>query len=743
MARVVWRNRDNLGYAWRVLQHGVCDGCSLGPYGLKDNVISGTHLCMTRLNLLRLNTMAAVSDERFSDIARLRATSNEELHGLGRIPYPMILERGDRGFRRVSWDQALDRIAAEMKNIPAERMGFFATSRGLTNEAYYTFQKLPRMLGTNNVDLCARLCHSASVYGLKQALGIGAPNCSLSDFIGTELLVLFGTDLANNQPVVTKYLHYAKKKGTRIVVVNPYREPGLERYWVPSVASSAVFGTRLMDDFFQVRVGGDIAFINGTMKVLVERSLLNERFIREQTAEFGALAEFLSGLSWEEIERSSGVSKAEIERFARLYGTASTAVLCYSMGLTQHTFGVENVKAIADLALVRGNLGREKCGIMPIRGHSGVQGGGECGVDADKFPGGFDINSENAARFSKLWGKEIPAEHGYKTGQMIEAAHAGKLDALYTIGGNLLETMPDRRFVVEALRKVRVRVHQDIVLNSYATLDAGEVLILLPAQTRYESGGTSTSTERRIRYSPPIPGHRIAEALPEWKIPCMIAQRLLPSSAGQFAYQSDAEIRREMVAAMPMYSGIERLQKEGDWVQWGGAQLFAHGFTNMANQRARFLVVQLPRLDAPAGKFYLTTRRGKQFNSMTYGQADPLTGSGGRDDIFMHPADAKRLQLSEGESILLRSSCGKLRGVVRFADIHEGNLEAYWPEGNVLIERRYDLVSAEPDYNVLVEVSKPAAEKDRGEDDERRLDTSAVGASCLPRDSAQSAGDSL
>jgi len=706
MARVVWRNRDNLGYAWRVLKHGVCDGCSLGPYGLKDNVISGTHLCMTRLNLLRMNTMPAAGDERFADIARLRTMSNEQLHQLGRIPYPMVLEHGGRGFRRVSWEQALDRIAAEMKDIPAECMGFFATSRGLTNEAYYTFQKLARMLGTNNVDLCSRLCHAASVYGLKQAFGVGAPNCSLSDFIGTELLVLFGTDLANNQPVTTKYLHYAKKAGTKIVVVNPYREPGLERYWVPSVASSAVFGTKLMDDFFQVRIGGDIAFINGAMKVLIERKLSNEKFISGQTANFDALAVYLRALTWEEIENASGVSRTEIERFAQVYGKANSAVLCYSMGLTQHVFGVDNVKAIADLALIRGNIGRERCGIMPIRGHSGVQGGGECGVDADKFPGGFDINPENAARFTQLWGKEIPAQRGYKTGQMLEAAHAGKLDMLYTIGGNLLETMPDRNFVSQALQKVRVRVHQDIVLNSYSTLDAGEVLILLPAQTRYESGGTSTSTERRIRYSPPIAGHKIPETLPEWEIPCLIAQRLLSAHARQFAYKNDSEVRAEMAAAMPMYSGIETLEKEGDWLQWGGAQLFNDGFKNMPDHRASFLVVEIPSLVPPAGKFYFTTRRGKQFNSMTYGQADPLTGSRRRDDIFMNPADAAQLQLSEGEAIMLRSSCGEFCGRVWLADIHPGNLQGYWPEGNVLLERRYDPVSAEPDYNAVVEVEK-------------------------------------
>ncbi|MGH9668543.1 MAG: molybdopterin oxidoreductase family protein, partial [Terriglobales bacterium] len=377
---------------------------------------------------------------------------------------------------------------------------------------------------------------------------------------------------------------------------------------------------------------------------------------------------------------------------------------CYSMGLTQHRFGVDNVKAIADLALIRGNLGREKTGIMPIRGHSGVQGGGECGVDPDKFPGGFEVNAENAARFSELWKKPVPAGKGHRIGELLQAAHEGGIEGLYTIGGNLLETMPDRAYVLEALRRVRVRVHQDIVLNTYSALDAGELLVLLPAQTRYESGGTATSTERRIRYSPPIPGHTIAEALPEWKIPCLLGQQMLPDHAAQFAYTSDADVRREMAAAMPVYAGIETLAKEGDWIQWGGPRLFTDGFPKMPGGRARFLVVPIPKLDVPPGKFYFTTRRGKQFNSMTWGERDRLTGSRSRDEVFMNPNDAQRLGLAEDDDVLLRSAVGKLKGRVRLADIREGNLQAHWPEGNILIERRYDPVSAEPDYNTVVEV---------------------------------------
>jgi predicted molibdopterin-dependent oxidoreductase YjgC len=277
---------------------------------------------------------------------------------------------------------------------------------------------------------------------------------------------------------------------------------------------------------------------------------------------------------------------------------------------------------------------------------------------------------------------------------------------LYTIGGNLVETLPDRNYVIEALKKVRVRVHQDIVLNSYSTLDAGELLILLPAQTRYESGGTSTSTERRIRYSPKIPGHNIAEAKPEWEIPCLIGKKLLPEYAAQFDYKSDGEIRQEMAKAMPIYAGIETLKKEGDFVQWGGPMLFADGFTKMPGNHARMVAVQIPKLEIPSGKFYFTTRRGKQFNSITYGEKDPLTGSRRRDDIFINPADAERLSVADGEEIVLRSSLGEFRGHARYSDIRDGNLQAYWPEGNVLIERRYDPISNEPDYNAVVEVCR-------------------------------------
>ena len=409
MLGVLWENKTELPYAWNILKHGVCDGCSLGPYGLRDNVMDGVHLCMTRLKLLKLNTMGALDMSATRDINTLRTLGPEKLRSLGRLSYPMIRREGEPGFSRVSWDDAFNFITKAIRSTPSHRMGFFATSRGLTNEVYYVFQKLARVLGTNNVDLCSRLCHAASVSGLKATLGVGAPTCSLSDFIGTQLLVIFGSDLANNQPVTTKYMHYAKKHGTRIAVVNPMREYGLERYWVPSVATSALFGTKLMDEFFQVRVGGDIAFINGVIKTLIALNRVDQEFIAKRTTGYEDLKAALAAQSWEMLEERSGLSRQEMERFALLYGHARSAVFVYSMGLTQHEFGVDNVKAIVNLALSRGMLGRDKCGIMPIRGHSGVQGGGECGAEPDKFPGGFPVNDESARRFSNLWRHPVPS----------------------------------------------------------------------------------------------------------------------------------------------------------------------------------------------------------------------------------------------------------------------------------------------------------------------------------------------
>ncbi len=705
MARVVWQNRRELPLAWRILRHGVCDGCALGTTGLRDWTMDGVHLCMVRLELLRLNTMGALDPARLADVGALRKLDSRALRELGRLPFPMRRRRGERGFSRISWDEALDGLAERIRGMDRRRLAFYLTSRGLMNETYYTAQKVARALGTNHIDNAARLCHAPSTVALKEALGVAASTCSYKDWLGTDLIVFFGSDVPNNQPVTMKYLYYAKQRGTRVLVVNPLREPGLERYWVPSVLESAIFGTKIADDFFGVHTGGDRAFITGVLKALCARGALDDGFVERHTSGFDDVQAQADAAGWDELERASGASRADMERFAGLYAEAKSAIFVWSMGITQHVEGVDNVRAIVNLALARGMVGREHCGLMPIRGHSGVQGGAEVGAVPTHFPGGVAVDAESAARMASLWGFPVPDWPGYMAGEMVERAHEGALDLLWAVGGNFVETLPDPPHVREALERVSVRVHQDIVLSPTLLVDPAEEVLLLPATTRYEQpgGGTETTTERRIVFSPEIPGRRIGEARSEWQVFLELLSRVDPERAEQVALPDAAAIRADIARAVPAYAGIETLREKGDQVQWGGARLCEGASFPTADKRAHFTPVPLGEA-LPEGRFRASTRRGRQFNSMIWGERDPLTGAF-RDDVLMSRSDCEELGLAEGDRVRLRSDTGTFEGLVRIAPIRPRNVQVHWPEGNAIIRRgRFDPRSGEPDYNAIVQV---------------------------------------
>jgi len=705
LVKTAWSNKDQARFAWRILADGVCDGCALGTTGLRDFTMSGVHLCTVRLNLLRLNTMGPLDASRLASVDGLRRLDSRQLRQLGRLPYPMVRHRGEPGFHRVSWDEALETVGAKIRTTPPDRLAFYVTSRGITNEVYYTAQKVARFLGTNNVDNSSRVCHAPSTTGLKATIGFGASTCSYTDWIGSDVIVLFGSDIPNNQPVTMKYLYYAKRAGTQVLVVNPFRELGLERYWVPSVAESAVFGTKVADRFYAVHTGGDIAFINGVLKHLIERRWTDERFVREHATGFEGLQRGLAEQSWETLEEYSGLSRDDMLDFARRLHEAKSAVFVWSMGITQHRFGVDNVKAIVNLALARGFLGREKCGLMPIRGHSGVQGGAEVGCVPDKFPGGLAVTDENAIALERIWRFRPPTSGGLNAVEMIERAHAGGIDILYAIGGNFLETLPEPDVVRTALERVPLRVHQDIVLTRQMLVD-GETVVLLPAATRYEQrgGGTETSTERRIYFSPEIPGRRIADARSEWEILIDVARHAYPVKADVLIIDDPAQIREEIAATVPSYAGIERLAKKGDVVQWGGPRLCEGGVCGTPDGRAVFTPMRPPELDIPDGWFYLSTRRGKQFNSMVQAERDPMTGAG-REDVFVSASDAAALGLHDGDPVRVRNEVGAFEGRCKVARIKPRNLQMFWPEANVVIRRGVvDPQCGMPDYNAFVQL---------------------------------------
>jgi molybdopterin-dependent oxidoreductase alpha subunit len=707
MLHVVWKNKDNLPYAWKVITRGVCDGCALGVAGLHDWTVKGPHLCMTRLNLLRLNTVSALDERLLADVSKLEKMDNAQLRELGRLPYPMVREKGAPGFRRISWNEVDQRLGAKLRATDPHRMAFFVTARGVTNEIYYMAQKAARFLGTNHVDNAARICHSPSGAAMKEALGVAATTCSYKDWYGTDLVIFFGSNPANDQPVSTKYLHESKKLGTKIVLVNPYFEPGMKKYWVPSNADSALFGTNIADYWFPVSQGGDIAFLSGVMKILFAEGWVNQNFIDQHTTGFEELKTHVASMDWEALEKDAGLDRASMREFAELIRDAKNAVLVWSMGITQHPFGGDGVQTILNLALARGYIGRDKNGVMPIRGHSSVQGGAEMGAYATAFPGNKSITPENADKLSKEYGFPVPDWLGMPATEMVEACERGELDVFYCLGGNFLRTLPEPDYVREAMSRVPVRVHQDIILTDQMFIPAQEAVFLLPAKTRYEQddGGMETSTERRVMFTPEIP-RQVGEAKAEWKILRDLALAAYPEKASVFGCETGWKMREEIARVVPFYDGVQHLRKTGDAFQYGGPHLCADGQFPTTDGRGHFRNVAIPTLHRKPGEFHVSTRRGKQFNTLIYAEIDPLNNAP-RDAILMSSEDAARLHVVTGDRIALVNTLGRYEGRVHCAPIAPGNLQVHWPEGNNIIRKGVvDAHGGVPDYNAHVRVEK-------------------------------------
>ncbi len=718
MAKTVWENRKALPYAYRILSQGVCDGCALGVAGFHDWTLDGVHLCTTRLNLLKVNTMGPVHPSELTApgaVESLRQLDGRALRELGRVPFPMRRRHGEDRFTQVSWDEALGLVSAKLRDSllqdPAgDRMSFYLTARGLTNESYYVAQKAVRAIGSPHIDNAARVCHAPSGVALKRTIGVAATTCSYTDVLDTDLVILFGSDVANGQPVFTKYLYLARRNGAKVVVVNPFVEPGIEKYWVPSNAESALFGTKLMTDHFAVHTGGDQAFVQGVLKVLAEKNRVDSEFISAHTTGWEALRSQLEATDLSELARRSGASVADIERFAELYAAAKSAVIIWSMGITQHAFGTDNVCALVNLALARGNVGRPGAGLMPIRGHSGVQGGAEMGAYATALPNGLAITEASALALSEQYGFSVPPREGRTAEVMVEAGGRGELDVLFSSGGNFLDVLPDPAVVRHHLEQIPMRVHLDIVMSTQMLIDApvGGCVVVLPAATRYEQrdGGTETTTERRIAYSPEIAGPRPGEVKSEWEVFAELATLTRPEHAKAFAWADGFELRTEIAKIVPSYDGIQHLRTTGDQVQWGGTRLCEGGNFPTDDARGRFTPLNPPDANPPEGKVMLSTRRGKQFNSMVWQDVDPLTGAG-RRAVFLNAQDAVMFGVVDGEAVIVRSDHGEVPAVVHLDRIKQASAQMFFPEANPLFRAGEHVDASEiPEYTALVEVVK-------------------------------------
>jgi molybdopterin-dependent oxidoreductase alpha subunit len=706
MVKVALSVRHAPGKAWKILTQGVCDGCALGVAGFHDWTLDGVHLCTTRLKLLEVNVAEPFDHDVLSDVTWLANLSSTDLRDMGRLAYPMRRRRGEAGFRRITWDEALDATASAIRTAGGDRSAVYLTSRGLTNEVYYAAGKAARAMGIASIDSAARTCHAPSTVGLKATIGEAASTCSLADVLETDLVVLWGANVANNQPVFTKYLYLAKKNGAKVVVINPYLEPGLERYWVPSNLESALFGTTLCDLHLPVRPQGDVSLANAVLKLLIARGNVDQAFVDAHTQGWDDVVAMLEGLAMDDLLEACGLALAQVEAFVDLYGAARGAVLIWSMGITQHAHGVEGVQAIVNVGLARGNVGRDGAGLMPIRGHSGVQGGAEMGAYATALPGGVAVDAEHAAALSAQWGFDVPSQAGLTAPEMIDAAAAGELDVLWCDGSNLLEVLPDAQAVAEAFGRVGLRVHSDIVLTKQMFVE-GDDVILLPVATRYEQegGGTSTTTERRIAFSPQVidpPG----EARSEWRVFAEVAQRVRPELAAAFSWPTNRDLRSEIARVIPRYAGIEDLHTTGDAVQYGGRHLCAGGHFPTPSGRGHFSVVDVRPQALEPDQFFCSSRRGRQFNTMVFSATDPLTGAS-RDAVYLDEVDARRLGVADGDRVRLRSGHGTFDGAAKVVRLAARSVQVHWPEANALIDPSVrERHSKVPDYNAIVTLER-------------------------------------
>ena len=579
--------------------------------------------------------------------------AHEFIHHEDRLKKPLIRE-GD-SFKEVSWEQALKFVAQRLGEIRAKNgpnsLAFLSSAK-CTNEENYLMQKFARaVIGTNNVDHCARLCHASTVAGLARAFGSGAMTNSVPDLEEAKCFFIIGSDTMSQHPLIARRLMMAKEKGAKIILADP-REIQISRF---------------ADLHLKHRPGSDVALINGMMRYILDQGLEDKDFISERTEDFESLKEVLEKVSLEEVEQITGVPAKQIEEAASIYAQAESSAIIYAMGITQHTTGTDNVLSLANLAMLTGNLGKPGTGVNPLRGQNNVQGACDLGALPNVFPAYQAVtDEEKRRRIAEAWGvAELPSQVGLTVVEMMNAALKGELKAMYIMGENPMVSDPDIGHVEEALKSLDFLVVQDIFLTETASLAD----VVLPAASWAEKEGTYTGTDRRVQLS-----RKAIEPLwdskPDWEIICELAKEM---GAGEgFSFSSPSQIFEEMRKVTPSYAGMnyERLnQPEG--LQWpcpeeshpGTPILHTKAFTR---GKGKFHPVAYKEpAEMPDEEFPLILTTGRvpsqwHTRSMT-GRSPTLDSEFPEGFVEINPEDAQRLGISNGEIVEVSSRRGEIQ----------------------------------------------------------------------------------
>lgn len=691
-----------LNSAKALKSHNTCKACGLGMGGqhggMTNELDEFPSVCNKSIQAQSTDIQPPIPNEVFEhSMQDFRELNGREMETLGRLDTPVYKAAGSEHFKPVDWDWALDYAAEQFrKTLPAR--SFFYSSGRSSNEAGFVLQLLARLYGTNNVNNCSYYCHQATSVGLDSSIGTGTATVELEDLSACDLIFVIGANPASNHPRFVHKLKACRDRGGDVIVINPAKEPGLVRFAVPKSASSMLHGgSWIASDYLQPRIGSDVALITALGKALLEQQQLDEVFIRDHTDGFGEYRRQLEDSRWQDLCEATGLSRSHIEATAQRYARAEKVVFAWGMGITHHRHGVENVEAIANLALLRGMVGKPHAGLLPLRGHSNVQGIGTIGVKPVLASDVFDNLEQHL-------GIKLPTESGLDTLACLTRAHDRQIDCALIMGGNLFEATPDSGWAREAFEHIGFKLFLTTTLNRghVRGVDQGETLIL-PVTARDEEWQPTTQ-ESMFNYVRLSDGgiHRLANARPEAQILCDLGTRLLPDCPVDLtAFKSHRQIRQAIARTVP---GMEQLAdidvaKQEFHVRH---RLLHTPLFHTANRRAKFHCHDWQRLHQAEPDYpytLMSVRSEGQFNSIIYELADSYRGASHRQVVFIGDEDRQRLGLSDGDLVDLHSRQGSMTAltVLPFS-LPAGNLMTYYPEANVLIGREVDPRSHTPGF---------------------------------------------
>ena len=704
-------NRVGWWKLWKAMRSkNACKTCALGMGGQLGGMVNEggyfPEVCKKSFQAMVSDMQAGITPEYFARYGfnELRALTPRQLEVSGRIVFPVYAGENDTHYRQISWDEALDILARKLKAAGPNRSFFYASGRS-SNEAGFLLQLFARLFGTNYVNNCSYYCHQASGVGLGAAIGAGTGTIRLEELEQADLYILIGGNPASNHPRLMRSLMNLRRHGGEVIVVNPVKELGLVNFRVPSDVRSLFFGTNVASQYIQPHIGGDIALLTGVAKEVLARAGHDREFIERSTEGFDDFVRQIEAASWDEILRCSGVTRDEIRLMAEKYIAAKNVVIGWTMGITHHLHGTDNVKMIANLALLRGMVGRPNAGLMPIRGHSNVQGVGSVGVTPQ-------LKKAILERFEKNLGVELPKSPGLDTMACMDAAERGEMDVALCLGGNLFGSNPDATYAERSIGKLGLITYLSTTLNTGHAWGRGRETLILPVLPRDEESQPTTqeSMFSYVRVSDGGPARYVGPRS-EVSILTALGRRVL-GETGPVDWQkleSHDAIRKmisEMIPGLESIADIGQTKKE---FHIPGRHLDQRNFPTPSG-KAKFHAISIPAsAELPTAGFRLMTIRSEgQFNTVVYEDEDLYRGQDRRDIIMLHPTDIALLGLQTDQPVRIRSTTGEMRYQrVRPFDVRPGNALMYCPEANILIPRAVDPDSKTPAFKNIAITIEP------------------------------------